>query len=468
MRVAVWGHADRTSDDNPAPRKTRRPFSRTAFHHRVAPVVNPRARTWEPGAGVGPHHMRILYLHQYFVPPDGSGGTRSYEMARRFVSAGHQVTLITSSAFFPPHYALRERATTLDIDGIQVRVLRIPYSNKMTYADRLQAFARFSAWASIEAARAVRPDVIFATSTPLTIAIPGIAARLRHRRPLVFEVRDLWPELPIAMGALRNPLARASARALEKIAYLASEQIVALSPGMKEGVIRAGYDPNRVTVIPNSCDVVQFRSSTRVPIALPFDTDGRPLVTYAGTLGAINGVHYLVDVAAAAARHAPDIRFVIAGDGAMRDSILQRARMLDVLGRNLWVIPPVPKKAIPSLLARTTVATSLFIDLPPMWNNSANKFFDALAAGKPVMINYGGWQAELLTRTGAGIVVEPGSPERAAMALRELIRDEGRLLLASKAAAALADSEFDRDALATRLLSVLVHSGERASMERDA
>ncbi len=398
--------------------------------------------------------MHILYLHQHFVPPDGAGGTRPYEMARRFVKAGHRVTLITSTAFFPAKYKLDAPVTTLQVGGFEVRALRVPYSNRMPFVERLIAFARFAHGAAMEAARIDRPDVVFASSTPLTIAIPGIAAKLWHRRPMVFEVRDLWPELPIAMGALRSPVSRLAARALERIAYASSREIVALSPGMKEGVVRARVPPQRVSVIPNSCDLELFATPPEA-LELPFGRDEGPVVTYAGTLGAVNGVDYLVEIAASARRVAPELRFVIAGDGAMRGKVRQRALELGVLDRNLWMLPEIPKRTIPALLQRTAIACSLVIDLPALWNNSANKFFDALAAGRPIFVNYEGWQADLLRATGAGLVVPPRDAEAAASLLAAFTRDAARLRRASQAALELARTRFDRDRLAQDLLQVL-------------
>ena len=245
--------------------------------------------------------MHILYIHQYFVPPDGSGGTRSYEMARRMVRAGHRVTLLTSTAFFPEHYRFDKSLTKLEIDGIRIFALKVPYANAMGFRQRVTAFLQFAVRATLEAMRSDRPDVVFATSTPLTIAIPAIAAKIWHRRPMVFEVRDLWPELPIAMGMLQNPVAKIAARALELIAYRSSREVIALSPGMRDGVARTGYPAERISVVPNSCDVELFRHNTG-KVELPFDAGDDPVVTYAGTLGAINGVDYLVDIAASALR----------------------------------------------------------------------------------------------------------------------------------------------------------------------
>ncbi len=201
--------------------------------------------------------MNIIYLHQYFVPPQGQGGTRSYEFARRLIDRGHSVCMITSSAMLSDRYGPFPRTTRVDIEGIPTVVIPVDYSNKMSYSRRILAFIRFALLASSEAMRQ-NGDVVFATSTPLTIAIPGLAAHLWHHIPMVFEVRDLWPELPIALGALRNPVARFAASLLEWLAYHSSKHIIALSPGMAEGVIRRGIRPERVTVIPNSCDIELF------------------------------------------------------------------------------------------------------------------------------------------------------------------------------------------------------------------
>lgn len=398
--------------------------------------------------------MHILYLHQYFVPPDGAGGTRSYEMARRLVKAGHRVTMVTSGTGFPPSYGNISDRRDMVLDGIELRVFNVPYSNRFSYPRRIMAFVKFSLKTTLQVLRESDVDLVFATSTPLTIAIPGIIGKIRHRCPMVFEVRDLWPELPVAIGALRNPLFIWLARLLEKLAYRCSARVVALSPGMAAGVARTGYPPDRIAVIPNSCDVELFRGMAAEGEDFlrqyPHLATG-PLITYAGTLGIINGVSYMAEIAAAMARLAPEVVFVVLGRGREEEKVAQRARELNVLEKNFWMIPPLTKSVMPQVLRATTVALSLFVDLPEMWNNSANKFFDALAAGTPVAINYRGWQADFLERTGAGIVIPASNAEEAARLLYGFIRDEERLRAARQAAAEAADGEFNRDRLAKEL-----------------
>jgi glycosyltransferase involved in cell wall biosynthesis len=405
--------------------------------------------------------MRIIYLHQYFVDPATSaGGSRSYEMARRLVAAGHQVTLLTSSALLPASWAPGAGWHAHEKDGIRIEVLRVPYGNEMPFGKRIEAFVAFALGASWRV-RKHRADVVFATSTPLTILLPGLVARLWHRIPMVFEVRDLWPELPIAVGALRNPILKWAARVMERIAYHASVHVVALSPGIADGVVRRGIPATRVSVIPNSCDVSLFDVPADAGLAirerLRLDPE-QPLVVYAGTFGRINGVGYLVAVASAMRAIAPEVRFLLVGSGAERDQVIREAQRAGVWEDSLWVWPPVVKQEMPAVLAAATVAMSVFLPLEPMWNNSANKFFDALAAGKPVAINYGGWQADLLRESGAGVVLPAEDPMQAARALAMFLRNRGQLGNAAAAARELASTRFARDRLAKILERVLLQA----------
>ncbi len=399
--------------------------------------------------------MKITYLHQYFVPPEASGGTRSYEFARRLVARGHEVTLITSSALLPPGWGSRR------LDGIDLVVIDVPYGNHMDVADRMRAFLRFAVLAAREVTRH-RADLVFATSTPLTIALPALLGMAWQRAPMVFEVRDLWPDVPIALGALRNPAVRGAARALERLAYAGASRVVALSPGMADGVGR-WVPRERVATIPNASDTQLFQggegSAVRARLGLSPD---QPLVLYAGTLGRVNGVGYLVDLAERVARLDPDVRFLLAGHGAERAAVEDQVRLRRLRDR-VFVQDPVPKRELPDLLAAATVATSTVIDVPALHHNSANKFFDALAAGRPIVINHEGWQADLIREREVGLVLPPEPDDRAAAELVAFLRGDG-IRAAGERALALARERFDRDLLAERLAEVL----EGAVREREA
>ncbi|NPC84135.1 glycosyltransferase family 4 protein, partial [Pyxidicoccus fallax] len=366
--------------------------------------------------------MRIIYLHQYFTTPTMQGGTRSYELARRLVRMGHEVHMVTSDRQ-PGNEARGWRES--DESGIHVHWLPVPYSQKMSYPERMRAFGNFAINSSHRAAQ-LAGDVVYATSTPLTIAVPGIVASKWNRRPMVFEVRDLWPAIPIAVGALKSRPAILAAQALEKAAYAGAAHIVALSPGMKAGVEAAGVSPDKITIIPNLCDPERFH----VPAAegqafrrkYPWLGD-RPMVLYAGTLGLVNGVDYLVRVAADVLARDAEVRFVILGRGSEEPALHALAERLGVKDRNLFFLPPVPKAEVPAVLSAATIATSLFTDVPGMEDNSANKFFDALASSRPLALNYGGWQAELLEQERFGLRLPPKDISAAGAMLARRVRD---------------------------------------------
>lgn len=384
-----------------------------------------------------------------------NGGTRSYEFATRLVAKGHQVDLITSDRSPRTSGGAEWRVT--DENGIAVHWYSVPYSNEMGFISRVKAFIAF-AFASVRRANSIDADIVFATSTPLTIAIPGIIKKRKAKIPLVFEVRDLWPELPIAIGALKNPVLKFFARLLEKSAYRNSEAVIALSPGMRDGVIKTGYDSSRVCVIPNACDNQSFIAEADKVKAFRNERDwlgDNPLLLYAGTLGQINGVGYLVEVASHLQKICPSVRVLIVGEGQERSKIVAQATEAGVLGINFFVEDYLPKNEMATLFGAADISVSLFVDLPEMRANSANKFFDTLAAGRPILINYGGWQAKIIEDTGAGIVTWGMPFEEVAHNISSCISDADWLVSTSKSSKRLSKELFDRDKLADEFEAVL-------------
>lgn len=409
--------------------------------------------------------MRIVYLHQYFNTPEMSGSTRSYEMARRWVARGHDVHVVTSSR--EPDAPQRWNIT--EVAGITVHSFGIPYSNTMSMPARLAAFFKYCVVGAFRA-RALRGDVVYATSTPLTVVIPAVWATLFRRQDFVFEVRDLWPTVPIAMGKLRNPLAVGVARGLEQIAYRRSAAVVALSPGMAEGVMQAGTDPGKIVVAPNSCDVDEFDVEPSVGRAYREQQDwlqDRKLMVYCGTFGEVNDVSYLVRLAAVVRGRDPQIAFALYGSGAEEVKARELARSLDVLGKNVFFPGRVPKKELPTILSASTVACSTVRPVPELEANSANKFFDALAARRPMVVNHGGWQADLIRSVGAGAVLSPYDLDSAADTLLDLMQDDESLARAGASAAEAGRKYFLRDDIAARVLRTLEAVADRRQVPRD-
>jgi glycosyltransferase involved in cell wall biosynthesis len=305
---------------------------------------------------------------------------------------------------------------------------------------------------------AIGGDVVFATSTPLTIAIPGMWASWRRRVPMVFEVRDMWPDVPIAMGAIRNPLLIAAARWLEQTAYRRSTAIVALAPGMKDDIVARGTDPAKVTVIPNGCDNDVFAPAMpgeRGPRQeFPWLAD-RPLVLYPGSVGRVNGVQYMVHAAAHALKTASEARFVIIGSGGEWDRIRAMASELGVLDVNLFMVPALPKRQLAAWVRACDILVCLIGPKSVSKDAVQNKFFDAMAAGKPTASNFEGYQSIIARDERIGLILDPDDPARGADELLRHLSDPAWVNHARERSLELANGDFNRDELARRLSTVL-------------
>lgn len=404
--------------------------------------------------------VRVLYFHQHFSTPQGATGTRSYEMARRLVASGHDVTMVCGSygagkTGLEGAFSNGRREGV--VDGIRVIEFDLAYSNRDGFLRRTSTFLRF-AWRSVHASLTEPADLVFATSTPLTAAIPGIAAKLLRGRCFVFEVRDLWPELPRAMGVIRNLLALAAMGLLEWAAYRCADRLIGLSPGIARGVGRFGKSPDRIAMIPNGCDVEIFSEPVEPwrPAGVgPTDF----MAVFTGTHGPANGLNAVVDAAAELRRRGvSDIKLVLVGDGKEKDALVARGLAED-LDSVLVFHGPVAKTRLTGLLASADLGMQILANVPAFYyGTSPNKFFDYLAAGLPVLTNYPGWVADLITEAGAGIATPPDSPAAFADGLIAA-RDESIRTRRSDAARALA-ARFSRDRLGVQWVA-FVTEGRR-------
>ena len=342
------------------------------------------------------------------------------------------------------------------VEGIDIIELELPYSNYDNFMRRSWTFLQF-AWRSVMLAIRLDYDVVFATSTPLTAALPGIAARWFRRKPFVFEVRDLWPELPRAMGVLRNPLLLLIMDWLEFLAYRSAKFCVALSPGIALGITRRGIPESRVVTAPNGCDLELFAPDATQPLPhiprLPSDAF---VAAFTGAHGIANGLHAVLDAAAELRKRGrSDIFLVFIGDGREKPALIERARRekLD----NCLFADPMPKKALAQFLCRrTNVGLMVLSNVPAFYyGTSPNKFFDYLASGLPVLVNYPGWMAEMVIAHGIGLAVRPEDPVAFAEALISMADARAVTAEMGPRARDLAHREFLRATLAQRCVSVM-------------
>lgn len=395
--------------------------------------------------------MHVLYYHQHFSTPSGATGTRSYEMARRLVERGHRVTMVCGS------YAGADtglRGTPVrgikrgDVDGIHVIEFCLPYSNYDSFLKRAWTFLRYAIQGSM-LALTYDYDLLFATSTPLTAGIPGIVGRLFRRKPFVFEVRDLWPELPREMGVITNPLVLKAMDILEWLSYHCAKKCVGLSPGIVEGIRRRGIAHENVIMIPNGCDLEFFRTKER-----ECSEDGFKAI-FTGAHGIANGLDAVLDAAEELRKRGrKDINLHFLGDGKLKPALRVRAESEHLDNCFFW--DPIPKNDMPDLLLKVDAGMMILANVPAFYyGTSPNKFFDYIASGLPVINNYPGWLASMITENKCGIVVPPGNPSAFADALEYLADHKDEAAKMGANARRLAELEFDRRKLADRFVDCL-------------
>jgi glycosyltransferase involved in cell wall biosynthesis len=399
--------------------------------------------------------MNILYFHQHFKTPTVAGGTRSYELAQRLLQRGHKVTMVCGkTADFGLPQSDRKDIRRGDIDGIDVIQIDLPYSNHDGIAKRAWTFLRF-AWTSIGVARRTDYDLLFATTTPLTAGIPGIAMKLlRRKKPFVFEVRDLWPELPKALG-MKNPLLLGGMSVLEWLSYHTADACIGLSPGICEGIARRSQSGKPIAMIPNSCDLDLFTPGNRQELALEGIKTADVVAVFTGAHGIANGLDAVLDAAAELLkRQRTDIKLVFIGDGKLKQALMQRAEEEKLT--NTHFLDPMPKRQLNKLIGCVDVGLMILANVPAFYyGTSPNKFFDYIASGLPVLNNYPGWLTDLIQANDCGIAIPPDDPEAFANALIELADTPQRRKQMGTNARSLAEREFSRDTLGTQFVDFL-------------
>jgi len=400
--------------------------------------------------------VRLLYFHQHFATPQGASGTRSYEFARALITRGHQVTMIcgahAQSGLALPYDEARGWHRG-EVDGIDVISLPLAYSNRDSLFRRGWTFLRF-ALRSVRLALELDCDLVFVTSTPITAVIPGLAAKWLRGKPFIFEVRDLWPELPRALG-LRNPFILGGMSLLEFLGYRSADACIGLSPGIVEGIRARADERLPVAMIPNGADLELFHPSKRARLILPGIRPDDFVAGFTGAHGVANGLDALLDVAAELKRRGDTrVKLAFIGDGKEKERLAARAAELGLT--NCLFFPPVPKTELGAITASLDCGLMVLRDIPAFYRGtSPNKFFDYLAAGIPVVNNYPGWLAGLITEHHCGIVVPPGNPSAFADTLQSLATDSAGRRAMGAAARHLAEREFARPRLAAEFAHTL-------------
>lgn len=401
--------------------------------------------------------MKILYFHQYFNTPRAAGGTRSYEMARQLITRGHQVTMICAKSGNGDLELPGKQDDPVRkgiVDGIQVIQFNLEYSNHMSLPKRSWIFLRY-AFNSVLLALRMDYDLVFATTTPLTARIPGIFARYLRNKPFVFEVRDLWPELPRAMGVVKNPLVLAGMSVLEWLSYRAATACVALFPGIKQGIARRSVADKSIAMIPNGCDLDLFQPGSRKDLDLPGVGPEDCVAIFTGAHGIVNGLDAVLDmVHVLLKRNRKDIVLVFTGDGKLKPHLKERAQSEGL--EKCRFLEPMPKNQLNRVVSCCDIGLMILDDVPAFYyGTSPNKFFDYISSGLPVVNNYPGWLADMIAEHQCGEAVPPRNPKAFADALCQLADNLELRKTCGQNARHLAEKAFSRLKLSTEFVDFL-------------
>lgn len=414
--------------------------------------------------------MKILYVSQYYPPEMGAPAARVSELARSWSAWGHEVTVLTA---FPQHPAGVKRPgdrgviTRREKDGA-VHVVRcyVHAARNAGVLRRAISYVSFMVSAMLIGPwRVGKPDVVIATSPQLLTAVAGWWISVCKRSPFVFEVRDLWPESIVGVGAMRSGSVIRALRKLATFLYRASARVVTVGPGYRRRLL-ANYpiEPSKVDIVTNGVDLSLFheRQGERDRLRSQWGWEDRFVVLYLGTHGMAHGLHHVLD-AAAQSRPRDKIHFLFVGDGAEKPRLEALASEKKL--SNVTFLPPQPKEAVPALYSAADVCLvplrgiELFGDVLP------SKLFEIMAMCRPILVSVDGEARRIVEQSRGGWFVPPEDPRSLLCAIERLRINPTLCRSMGSSGRRYVEEHFDRGQLARDYLALLEDVRSRASAD---
>ena len=403
--------------------------------------------------------MRILYISQYFPPEIGATQTRAYEMARNLVRAGHHVTMLTEfpnhpAGVIPPRYRgkLFEYA---DLEGIEVIRVWVKTSLVKNMHTRLLFYLSFMINATLVGLFLARGkyDLIYATSPPLFVGGAGIALRWLKRVPLVFEVRDLWPESAVTLGELKNTSFIRWAYRFEEMCYRRARKIVVTAQEIMDSLVARGVPAEKLALVRNGSNTELFYRDpeARQRVRQLLGLEGKFIALYAG----LHGLAYDLDTVLETVhllRETLDIYFIFIGDGPTKAAAQQRARELDL--QNISFLPAQPYREIPDFFNAADVSL-IPMKEPHIVGTLPIKIYDSMACQLPVIACGTGEIQTVIQESGAGLALEPEDPQQLRGAILKLYSNPEQRARYGRNGRQVVEIQFNRLAQAQQLERIL-------------
>ncbi len=399
--------------------------------------------------------MRLLYLQQLLVLPQCPGNPRCFEFARYWTEAGHEVHFVSSTAGIPRNHPVwrdKQADGSYLYEGIYIHFFPIDYNHLWSFSKRVQAFYRFYRAVWSQSSHWQGYDRLIAYSAPLSVGELGRRLGQYLDIPFVFEVADVWPDVPIEMGIIpKGPWRSWLHRRTLKI-YAQAKAIAAFSEGMKTQILQHGVAPEKVHVIHNGTNFGALSLRERSAVS-----DGKVRLIYTGTIGIANQLTQLAQAAKVLWEEGEDtVEFIIIGSGNDAPQ-LQAFLAQNTLPNFKWQAQVSKEEAL-AALAGADIGLSCFAPFPVLEANSATKFYDYLAAGLPLIINYQGWQADYLSQYHCGLSSPQGDIQALVDNIKTLVKDKALRKQMGINAYQLAKAKFDRAELAQKMLDLVIQA----------
>ena len=400
--------------------------------------------------------MRILFLSHYFPPEINAPASRTYEHCKVWAAAGHQVTVVTcfpnhpAGIIYPPYrnrlWQREER------DGIDViRLLTYATANE-GFVKRTANYLLYLVMVALFVWRLPKADVVVSTSPQFFCGLAGYLVSRVKRAPWVLEIRDLWPESILAVGAIKNRRVIAALERLERFAYAKAARIVSVTDSFVPHIEACG-GAGKTEVVKNGADLSLFKPQPRDDaFARQLGVEGKFVAAYVGTHGMAHGLDSLLE-AARLLRDDARFAFVMAGGGAERARLVEKR---DALGLdNVIMLEQMAKEDMPRLWSICDASLVLLRDLPLFTSVIPSKIFESMAMGVPILLGVRGESAAIIEAAGCGKAIPPEDPEVLAQALREMADDPALCAHWREAGEVYVREHFDRAVLAMRFLQIV-------------
>ena len=404
--------------------------------------------------------MHILFLTHYFPPEVNAPASRTFENAKRWVGKGHRVTVITCAPNHPAgilYAGYKNRLVQWDrIEGIDVlRVITFISPNE-GFLKRTINYFSYMLSATFFCLLVKKVDVVLSTSPQFFCGMAGLLVSKIKRRPWVLEIRDLWPESILTVGAVKNRLVIGILKKIERFLYCSAHHVIAVTHSFKRHITAVGIPADRISVLTNGADLERFKPGQSNDLRASLSLEGKFVASYIGTHGMAHHLETVLEAARLVDRKS-QVCFLLVGDGAERQNLLRQKETSQL--SNVIMLPQQPKELIPEYLSLSDACIVLLKKSELFKTVIPSKIFEAMAMERPVILGVEGESEEIIRQAECGICIEPENAKALANAVLMLHRDRELSRKLGENGRKCVAQYYDRDVLAERYLHILSTCG---------